>query len=181
MIPIAGAGRPGRVHGADAAIEQRFDRGIGMGGAAGIVRVVDHASDAGIDAAHGGEVIADIVILRPIEFGERQMRGVHVVRKRRRIGIDAAQLSFPGMAVAIDQAGHDDGIERIDHLRIRSIDLGRDRGNLAAFDQEIAFHQVADLGVHADDGAAFEQDAALRIDVLLMIEATHVVRRCGFG
>ena len=95
MIPIAGAGRTRRVHGADAGIEQRFHRGIGMGGAAGIVGIVDHAGDAGIDAAHGGEIIADIVILRPIEFGEGQMRCVHIVRKRRRIRIDAAQLSLP--------------------------------------------------------------------------------------
>ena len=83
--------------------------------------------------------------------------------------------------MAIDQAGHDDGVGCIDHLRIGGIDLGRDRGDLAALDQQIAFHQVADLGVHADDGAAFEQDAALRIDALLMVEATHIVRRCGFG
>ena len=51
----------------------------------------------------------------------------------------------------------------------------------AAFDQQIAFRQVADFCIHADDGAAFEQDAALRIDGLLMVEATHIVRRRGVG
>ena len=175
MIPFAGAGRTGRVHGANAGIEQRFHRGIGMGGAAGIVGIVDHAGHAGIDAAHGGEIIADIVILRPIDFGERQMRGVHIIRKRRRIRIDAAQLPFPGMPMAIDQARHDDGVEGVDHLRIRGLDLGRDRRNFRAFDQKIAFHQVADLGVHADDGAAFEENAALRIDCLLAVEAANIV------
>ena len=74
--------------------------------------------------------------------------------------------------MAIDQAGDDDSVDCIDHLRVGGIDLGRDGGNLAAFDQHVAFHQVADFGVHADDGAALEQDAALWIDALLMVEAT---------
>ena len=77
--------------------------------------------------------------------------------------------------MAIDEARHDDGVERIDHLRVRGIDLGRDGGDLGAFDQQIAFHQVADLGIHADDGAALEENAALRIDGLLAFEAANIV------
>jgi hypothetical protein len=75
----------------------------------------------------------------------------------------------------------DDGVDGVDHLRVRSIDLGRDGGNLGAFDQQIAFHQVADFCIHTDDGAALEENAAFRIDALLMVEAAHIVRRCGFG
>ena len=85
------------------------------------------------------------------------------------------------MPVAVDQAGDDDGVDCIDHLRIRGVDLGRDRGNFAAFDQQIAFREVADLGVHADDGAAFEQNAALRIDGLLAVEAANIVGERGAG
>ena len=77
--------------------------------------------------------------------------------------------------MAIDQARHDDAVDRVDHLRARDVDLGRDGGNLGAFDQQIAFHQVADLGVHADDGAALEENAALRIDGLLAFEAANIV------
>ena len=51
----------------------------------------------------------------------------------------------------------------------------------AAFDQDIAFRQVADLSIHADDGAAFEQNAALWIDGLLPIEAADVVGCGGDG
>ena len=181
MIPVAGAGRPRRVDGADAAVEQRLDRRIGMGGAARIVRIVDHAGDAGVDAADRGEIIADIVVLRPVRFGEGQMRGVHVVGERRRIGIDAAQLPFPGMAVAVDEARHDDESRASITCASAALMLGRDGGDFLAFDQEIAFHEVADLGIHADDSATFEQDAVLGIDGLLAVETANIVgeRRAG--
>ena len=83
--------------------------------------------------------------------------------------------------MAIDQARHDDGVDCIDHLRVGGVDLGRDGGNLAAFDQQIAFHQVADLGIHADDGAALEQNAALRIAGLLAVEAANIVGQRSAG
>src|SRR5580692_6976918 len=75
------------------------------------------------------------------------------------------------MPMAIDQARHDDGVGCIDH--------GRNRGDFRAFDQEIAFHQIADLGIHADDGAALEQSAALWIDGLLAVEAANIVGERG--
>ena len=163
--------------GADAAVEQRLDRRVGMGCAARIVRIVDYAGDARIDAAQRGQIIADIVVLRPVRLGERQMRRVHIVGERRRIGIDAAQLAFPGMAVAIDQARHDNAIAGVDHLCARGIDLRRDGQNFGALDQDIAFRQVADLGVHRHDRASLDQRAARAIDRGLAVEAVHV--RCG--
>ena len=63
------------------------------------------------------------------------------------------------MTVAIDKARHNDGVARIDHLSVRGRESRRYSGDLLALDQHIALHKVADLGIHADDGAAFEQNA----------------------
>jgi hypothetical protein len=70
MHPVTGSGRARGVNGAHAAVEQCLDRRIGMRCAAGIVRIVDHASDAVIDAAYACQIIADVMILRPVELGE---------------------------------------------------------------------------------------------------------------
>ena len=179
MIPLAGAGRAGGMNGADAAVEQRLDRRVGMRGAARIVGIIDDAGDAGIDAADRRQIIADVMVLRPICLGERQVCRVHVIGERRRIGIDAAQLRLPGMAVAIDQAWHDNAVAGIDDLRAGGIDVWRDRRDFAALDQDVARREVADLGVHGHDGAAFDQHAARAIDRRLAAEAADI--RCGAG
>ena len=147
-----------------------------MRGTARIMRIVDHAGDARIDAADGRQIVADIMILRPIGLGEGPMRRVPVVGERRRVGIDAAKLVFPGMTAAIDEARHDDSVVRVDHLRIGGARIGYDGGDLLAFDQPVARGEIADLGVHADDGAALHQYAMLGIDRALALEMTH-----GFG
>jgi hypothetical protein len=70
MLPVSGLRRPRGVHGPDAGIEQRPDRLVGMPRAAGIVRVVDDAGDAGIDASERSDEIAGIHVLRPVALGE---------------------------------------------------------------------------------------------------------------
>jgi hypothetical protein len=66
MGPISGAGRPRCMDRADTAIDEGFDGSIRMVGAARIVRVVDHAGNARIDAADSRQKIGDIVILWPV-------------------------------------------------------------------------------------------------------------------
>src|SRR6516225_5357655 len=95
------------------------------------------------------------------------------------MGDDEAKLRFPGMAVAIDKAWYDDGVDRLDHLCASGIDLRGDGGDLCAFNQQIAFHQIADLGIHGDDGAAFEENAVVRIDYRLAFKAPKIL--CGGG
>ena len=86
MIPSAGSRRSRGMNTANARIHQRLDRRVGMRGAARIVRIVDDAGDAGVDAAQRSEQIADIMILRPVMDREREMRRIHVVRQGRRVG-----------------------------------------------------------------------------------------------
>ena len=40
--------------------------------------------------------------------------------------------------------------------------VGCHGGDLLALNQDVAFHEVADLGIHADDGAAFQQELLSR-------------------
>ncbi len=162
---------------AHAAVDQRLDGGVRMGGAAGIVRIVDHAGDAGFDAADRGQVIAGVVILRPVGLGEGEVRRIGIVGKRRRVRVDEAQRRFPGMAVTIHKAGHQNGVAPIDHLGIGGGDIRCDGGDLLAFDQQIAFRQVADPRVHADDGGTLDENAVARIERRLRGEPRRVL--CG--
>ncbi len=181
MGPIAGIGRAGGMDSAHAAVDQRLDRRIGVVGAARIMRIVDHAGNARVDAADGRQVVGGIVVLRPVSLGKGKMRRIAVVGKRRRIGIDAAQRRFPGMAVAIDKARHNDGVVRIDHLSVRGSERRRNGGDLLALDQHVALHKVADLGIHADDGAAFEQNTVSRIGRRWALETAQIFCRIRSG
>ncbi len=176
MGPFAGVGRTGGMDGADTTVDERLHCRIGVIGAARIVRVVDHAGNAGIDAADGGEVVGDIMVLRPVCLGEGKMSRVAVIRKRRRIGIDAAKLCFPGMAVAIDETGDDDRVQGVDHLRARGIELGGNGSDLLSLDQQVPPHKIADHRIHAHDGAAPEEDALPRIDGALTVKSVQVLR-----
>src|SRR5262249_58347142 len=97
--------RSGCMHGADAGIEQRLDRGVRMRRRARVVRIVDEASDAGIDAAKRGGEIADVHVLRLVEGGKAAMRGAHIVADGRAVGNNAVELALPGVAVAIALPG----------------------------------------------------------------------------
>src|SRR5258707_9460735 len=95
--------------------------------------------------------------------------------------IYAAWRRTPVMAVGIEKTRRDEGVVRIDHLRAGGIELRGDGSDLLAFDQHIALHDVADLGVHADDGAALEQDAVFRIDCTPALEPAQVFCPAGVG
>jgi hypothetical protein len=167
--------------GADAAVDQRFDRRIGVVGTARIMRIVDYAGNACVNAADGRQVVGDIVVLRTVRLGKRKMGRVAIVGKRRRIGIDAAQLGFPGMPVAVDKPGHNYRILRVDHLRARGIQLRGDGSDFLAFDQQVPSYEIADLRVHADDGAALQQDEVRRVYRGLAFEAAQVFCLGGIG
>ena len=145
VIPIAGLRAAGGMDAADAAIEQRLDRRIGMRAAARIMRIVDHAGDAGIDAAERGDEIAGIHVVGPIGLGEGLMRRGGVGVQGRGIGVDAAELAFPGMAMAIDEAGDEDRVRTVDHLRAGRFEVAADGDDLLALDQQIALGDVAEL------------------------------------
>ena len=129
-----------------------------------VVGVVDNAGDAGIEAADRGGEIADVHVLRLVERRKPAVGGAHVVADGCTVGNDAAKLSFPGVAMAIDHARDDDPVSGLDDNRIAAgggrAQVRRDGGDLFSFDQNIATHEVADRCVHRDDGRALEKNAA---------------------
>src|SRR5215831_13284042 len=106
-----------------------------------VVRIVDEASDAGIDAAECGGEIADVHVLRLVEGGKAAMRGAHVVADGCAVGNNAVQLALPGVAVAIDHPGDEDHAGGIDDDRIpalaRAGEVGTDSGDALALDQDV--------------------------------------------
>jgi hypothetical protein len=104
VIPRLSLRRSGGVHGADAGIEQCLNRLVGMRGRAGIVGVVDHASDTGVNATERGDQIADIHVARTVIWREALMCGCRVFCDIA-VGNDTAEHAFPGMAVAVDETG----------------------------------------------------------------------------
>jgi hypothetical protein len=71
------------------------------------------------------------------------------------------------VAVAIDHPGDDDHAGGIDDDRIpglaRASEVGTDSGDALALDQDVPGGKVTDAGVHRDDGAAADQDAAAAV------------------
>src|SRR5215467_6108115 len=106
-----------------------------------VVRIVDEARDAGIDAAECGGEIADVYVLRLVEGGKAAMRGAHVVADGCAVGDNAVKLALPGVAVAIDHPGDDDHAGGIDDDRIlalaRAGEVGTDSGDALALDQDV--------------------------------------------
>ena len=158
-VPRARHGRAGRVNGADAGIEQRFDCRVGVRRRTAVVRVVDDGGDACIDTAQCSDHVADIDVARPVILGEREMGGVAVVFHRSRIRVYATQLSFPGVAMGIHHAGDRDHIGCIDDLRTFGFEVETDSCDRAVVNQDVCLGQVTDFAIHADDGSAPDQDA----------------------
>src|ERR1041384_3734711 len=87
-----------------------------MRGAARIVRVVDDARDAGVDAAESGHQIADVHVVRTIERRKALMRRGHVVGDQT-VGDDPPELRGPRMPVTIDKPRDEDRACGVDDLR----------------------------------------------------------------
>ena len=67
---------------------------------------------------------------------------------------DPAEHAFPRMTMAVHKAGDDDRIRGIDHLAAR-LEIGANRCDLLTLNQHVAFDEIADARVHADDRSAF--------------------------
>ena len=121
-----------------------------------------YAGDAGVDAPERGDQIADVDIVRPIVAREALMRRRHV-RADGAVGNDAPELPLPRMSMGVHESRDDDRIRGVDHLRLRRrLNLARDVDDLLALDQDVALHEIADPGIQADDGAAFQKQAIVR-------------------
>jgi hypothetical protein len=147
---------------ANARIDQRLNRRIRVRGRSGVVRVVDHARDAGVDASERGNEIADVDVVRAV-VARKPLVGRGHVGPNCPIRNDAPQLPFPGMTMGVHESRDDDGVGGVNHLCLSWWpDFRRHAHDLLSFDQDIAFDEVADRGIEADDRAALQQEALVR-------------------
>src|SRR2546430_9028286 len=86
-----------------------------MGRRARVVRVVDDAGDARIDAAERSDQVADVHVMRTIIAREALVRRGHVSVDGA-VGNDAPKLAFPGMTVSVNESGNNDRVRSVDHL-----------------------------------------------------------------
>jgi hypothetical protein len=68
------------------------------------------------------------------------------------------------MAVGVDEAGHDDRPRGVDHFGISDLgaEVGTDGGDPLILDEDVGALEVAELAIEGEDGAAADQDPALR-------------------
>ena len=94
-----------------------------------VVRVIDHGSDTRINRAQRRQQVANIDIGRPVIFREREMRGIAVVVQTGGVGVDAAQLTFPGVTMRIDHPRHGNHICGINDLSTLGVQVLADCGD----------------------------------------------------
>ena len=61
--------------------------------------------------------------------------------------------------VRVNQPRHHDSVRRVDHFG-SGLQVGSEGGDLLSFNQHIGFLKVADVAIHTQYDAAFEQNAA---------------------
>ena len=124
------------------------------------LRDVEHRRDAGIELGEPAEQLADVDVLRPVVAGEAGRSGesgqdvleIVLLRARRPRAVvdqdavgDGAAYRRPGLVVVgVDEARHDDAAARVDLGGVARAKVGADRQDLLAFDEHVAFDEVAD-------------------------------------
>ena len=68
----------------------------------------------------------------------------------------------PQVPVRVDEARHADHAAAVDDLRLRRIDLGRDRDDRAVAHMHVAGREIGDLRVHGQHGGAADDELAAR-------------------
>jgi hypothetical protein len=134
---------------------------VGVLGAAHVVRPVVHGGDAGAQRLREPKPDAAIAVL-----------GRHVHAKPRRDGEVAAladiaahvrtQQTGPQVPVRVDEARHADDAAAVDDLCIVGIDRAADCDDHAVADAHVAWHEVAETGVHGQHGGAADDEGAAR-------------------
>ncbi|MNQ16087.1 hypothetical protein D3C85_290770 [compost metagenome] len=59
--------------------------------------------------------------------------------------------------MGVDHAGNGDHLCGIDHFGAVGLQILADGGNDAIGNQDVAFGDIADIAIHADDGGVFDQ------------------------
>ncbi len=140
---------------ADAALVHGADHRVGVLGSVLDVRPVEQRRDAGLDRSERAHEIARVPILRTV--GRREhAQDVGEVFIEKRIRGDVAQDAFPDVAMSVDESRHYDHRRRVDDLGLADLQVGTDRDDLRAVDQDVRAAEVADLPIHRENTAVLE-------------------------
>src|SRR4029453_12816794 len=159
VVPVVvqgGVGAAVGVLGPDAGLLEPADGGVGVLGGVVDVRPVDQGGDAGVDALQRPGQVAGVDVLGPVEGGEG-VEDLHEGGAEGGVGGAAPDGRLPGVPVGVDEPGDDDPAAGVEHLGV-GVDLGGARGDLAPLDEDVARRQVAEVGIHGQDGATTQQE-----------------------
>ena len=142
-----------------------LDRGVRMLRRIMDLRDVEDGRHAAVELAQRSEQLADVDVLWPVDGRELEENVLIIVDLAVRravldedaVGEKTAQRGLELVMMRIDEAGHHDAPGRVDHLRVASVDVGTDGGDLLTVDEYVGLRVVADLRVDRHDRAAADQ------------------------
>ena len=139
----------------------RMKNRVGVGARTRVVRAVGYTSYAGIEQRQHRQQISDIHVVRTIVECKISVQRLDVLREIR-IRDNPSELILPAMAMAIDDAGEYDHSTDVNHNRLfvfsLSKEVGANRRDPSAFDENVTRVEIADFRVEADDGGASQKD-----------------------
>ena len=146
---------------ADAGVAHGGKLAVGVVRRADIVRPVVHRRAAGTQRLGGAEDDGAVAVLRRHEL--TQAVAHRKVAELVDIGADERpEQAGPEMPVGVDEARHADHAAAFDDLRLRRIDLGRDRDDRTVAHMHVAGREIVDLRVHGQHGGAADDELATR-------------------
>ena len=150
-----GLGRAVEEGGADAALFQARNAGIGVLRRRIVVAPIHQGCDTVVDLVERARQRGDMDVFGCEHGGEARMH-VAKIFQQGPVGRDRAQRRLPGVHMGVDQAGQHEMPRAVDRLRL-GLDRRRDGGDAVVLDQHVAGRQHADLRILRDDDAGFQQ------------------------
>ena len=160
VVEVAAEGSADGGDTADTGVQQRAHPGLGVGRREGVVRVVHDRGDAGVQRRErrGEGAGVDVVraVARAVPEGGQPEVAAEVHGR-----CQPAELPLPGVDVRVDEARDGDHAVRLQDGAATGplAEIGPHGDDPVAGDEDVAAVEVADGGVHAEDGRAADQHA----------------------
>ncbi len=81
---------------------------------------------------------------------------------------EIAEQGLPGVAMAVDEAGHHDGVGAVDHFGIPRPQASCDLCDQPIFHQDVRLGVIADRAIHGEDTTSLDQDPLGHAQPLLL-------------
>ena len=148
-------------------ITQPLNGRVGVSGRAVVVGIVGDRRDAAVESAQHRDQVSDVDVFRTVRGTKRLMHEREVLACRIS-GLqrhDSGELPLPRVEVRVDEAGDEHAACGIDHNGVagRGTQVGADLGDARPLDQQVAFGEIADLLIDAQNRAPSDQNASIGI------------------